>query len=405
MKKKYSKPVPVLMYHSIGIPNKKWQWSYLTCPWQLFEDQLKSLYNHGYKSINLSQLYDYIFNSIQIPKKSIVFTFDDGYLDNWVFAYPLMKKYGFHGTIFINPEFIDERGGKRKFFIENTDNSDLETVGFLTWDEIKEMENEGVMSIESHALTHTWYPKSDKIIDFRHPNDKYIWMTWNNNFDVKYKLQYDNESLVHFGEPVYEFEKSLSGKRFFPDENLNAHISEFVINNGGKSFFSNEMQWKNKLFEEVKKYKLNHVLVERYETDVEYRNRITHELKSTKSIIESKLGKEVKFHCWPGGSATKTGMNILNDLGFKLSNAADDILEIRYKIKNNNQLQSNRLNRFAPIVYFEKKGDSTFHIRYSSGKLLLMQINAFASNGMYQLFNKLILRFIKIIIQKKKSSI
>ena len=39
--------------------------------------------------------------------KDIVLTFDDGYLDNWVFAYPLLEKYNLRGTIFVNPEFVD----------------------------------------------------------------------------------------------------------------------------------------------------------------------------------------------------------------------------------------------------------------------------------------------------------
>ena len=54
------------------------------------------------------------------------------------------------------------------------------------------MEEEGLVDIQSHSMTHTWYPKSDKIIDFRHPNDPYFWMTWNDNIDEKPYLQFDN---------------------------------------------------------------------------------------------------------------------------------------------------------------------------------------------------------------------
>jgi len=394
MSKELTRPVPVFMYHSVGIVNKKWLWNHLTCPYDIFEDQLKTLNRKGYKSIDLTQLYDYIFNSKPIPTKSIVFTFDDGYLDNWVFAYPLMKKYGFNGIIYVNPEFVDKNGGKRIRFDQTNDVTDLETVGFLSWDEMREMEKEGVMTIESHALTHTWYPISDKIIDFRHPGDKYIWMTWNNNSDLKYKLQIDDENLIEFGEPVYEHEKSLSSKRFFPDERMKNQLCNFVKQGGDKAFFNNE-NWKNQLTAEAEKYRSNNVLNERYETEEEYHDRILYELRSAKSIIESELNKEVWFHCWPGGSATVKGMEISNSLGFKLSNTANDIKEIRYKIKNNNQFRINRINRLSPIAFWDSKSYPT----YSKGRILVLQINIFTSTGLKKLFLRVIMRIYKYLLK------
>ena len=49
-----------------------------------------------------------------IPEKSIVLTFDDGYADIWIYAYPLLKKYGMCGTVFINPDFVDREKYKTK---------------------------------------------------------------------------------------------------------------------------------------------------------------------------------------------------------------------------------------------------------------------------------------------------
>jgi hypothetical protein len=377
MDKKINQPVPVLMYHSVGIPNNRWNWNYLTCPFELFENQLRTLKKNGYKSIGLPDLYNYIFYSAPIPKKSIVFTFDDGYLDNWVFAYPLMKKYGFQGTIYVNPEFVDPNPVKRKRMDEVTDVNSLESIGFLSWEEMRQMENDNVMSIESHALTHTWYPISDKIIDYRHPGDKYIWMTWNSHIHKKHSLQIDDENIIDLGEPVYENGKSLLVKRFFPDERLKRNICDFVSERGGKTFFE-KSKWKEELDEEVRKYKSIHPLIERFETDIEYKERILLELQTTKSIISAKLNKTVDFHCWPGGSATKIGMVISDSLGFKLSNVADDIKEIRYKIKNNNLFLVNRINRFVPLIYAESNGNHK--VKYSRGILLLFQIMTFTQN-------------------------
>ena len=96
-------PVPVFMYHSVGVPNIKWKWNYLTTHFEDFEKELIYLRKNNYCTISLDDLYNHIHYDKKIPKKSIILTFDDGYVDNYIFAYPLLKKYGFKGTIFINP--------------------------------------------------------------------------------------------------------------------------------------------------------------------------------------------------------------------------------------------------------------------------------------------------------------
>ena len=114
------------------------------------------------------------------------------------------------------------------------------------------MYESGVMDIQSHAVTHTFFPKSNKVIDFRHPGDLYYWMTWNQNTGLKPKLFYDDLSLVHLGEPVFEHGPSLSTKRFIPDTNISLSLSKYVLENGGANFFKYS-DWKSKL---TKYYKL-----------------------------------------------------------------------------------------------------------------------------------------------------
>ena len=97
----------------------------------------------NFNTVSLQQLYDYMNEGIDIPKNSVVLTFDDGYLDNWVFAFPLLKKYGYTGTIYVNPEFVDPRNRCRKT-LQDVWNGEiviekLKTTGFLSWHEMKEM--------------------------------------------------------------------------------------------------------------------------------------------------------------------------------------------------------------------------------------------------------------------------
>ena len=69
-----------------------------------------------------------------VPEKPILITFDDGYVDNYEEAYPILKKYNMRGTIFLIINLMD-------------------TPGYLTWDQVKEMAADG-MEFGSHTISH-----------------------------------------------------------------------------------------------------------------------------------------------------------------------------------------------------------------------------------------------------------
>jgi peptidoglycan/xylan/chitin deacetylase (PgdA/CDA1 family) len=363
-------PVPVVMYHTVGIPNKKWQWNHLTCPYEIFEDQLKWINKKGFHSITLQQLYDYMKTGKDLPKNPIVLTFDDGYLDNWVFAYPLLKKYGFKGAIYVNPEFIDPRNIIRKnlqrVWEGNTDMNELDTVGYLSWQEMMKMENEGVIDIQSHTMTHTWYPSSSKIIDFRHPGDSYIWMTWNNYPTKKPFLHLDDWKLVIHGEPVYESSRAIGTKRYFPDENLKEHLIDYVKEKGSNDFYRS-LNWRNELFEIANRYKEENQIDKRYESEEEYEERVYWELLESKRIIENKLNKEVKFLCWPGGAVTRKAVDIAANVGYYSSTAAKDIGDKRRYLRNKYGEDPSRINRFGTSLYWDRIEKAESKIKYKNG--------------------------------------
>jgi len=380
--------VPVLMYHSIGVVNTSWNWNYLTCPYDRFEAQLKAIKELGLTTISLNTLYDYMVNGVSIPDKSIALTFDDGYADIWIYAYPLLKKYNMCATVFINPDFVDPRENNNDLYQldKNTDN--LATSGYLSWNEIIQMDKEGVVFSESHALTHTWYPISDEIIDFRNPTDSYTWMTWNKHPKLKHELQIDNIKLRDLGQPVYKHEKSLMHQRYFPDQDLDNYIQDYVVKQGGVNFFEKK-DFKSVLLQKVEEYKKQNTINDRYETQKEYEERIRHELGFTKSILEEKLNREITFLCWPGGSATKIGMKIAKDLGYKFFNSARDLTpQERLKI-NNIPNGGNRIKRITPIVYFNGQENQNSKIIYANKFWMKLYIyrnkNTFLSKVLFKI--------------------
>ncbi|MBM7870645.1 peptidoglycan/xylan/chitin deacetylase (PgdA/CDA1 family) [Clostridium pascui] len=96
--------IPVLMYHSIS--NRTGNEIQLSK--NLFEAQMKLLKDKNYTTLSLDELYDFINYNKPIPKKSVVLTFDDGYVDNYLNAYPILKKYNFRATIFVITDNVDK---------------------------------------------------------------------------------------------------------------------------------------------------------------------------------------------------------------------------------------------------------------------------------------------------------
>lgn len=108
----------------------------LSVPPEMFEAQLKLLSDNGYTTISLRDLYEFLAVGKALPDKPIILTFDDGYLDNYTNAFPILQKYGMVGTFFVL-----------------TGPADDGESAYLTWDMITEMSNAG-MDIQLHSREH-----------------------------------------------------------------------------------------------------------------------------------------------------------------------------------------------------------------------------------------------------------
>jgi hypothetical protein len=297
--------IPVVMYHSVGIPKKDWIWDFLTIPYGLFEDHIRCLRSKGFVPIDFKEYYAHVRFGAELPERCVFLHFDDGYLDNWVFAYPILRKYGFKGTIFVNPEFVDPAPDPRPNLDDVWEGrmgiEELTPHGFLSWAEMRAMEQEGVMDIQSHAMTHTWYFSGPEIVDFRHPGDPYVWMDWNEKPEEKWAYLSADPALraSRMGSPVYAHGKSLEIRRFFPDERLSRHLEAHVAS-CGPAFFD-QPDWRSELHALAGEFRSGNRLHESTESEDEYRRRLHWELGESKRILEARLSKEVNLLCWPGG--------------------------------------------------------------------------------------------------------
>lgn len=157
--------IPVLMYHHVNKTG-----SFINVTPSKFDRQMKYLKEEGFHTIDTKDYLEMIEKKIQIPEKTVMITFDDGWLDNWLYAYPILKKYGLKAVIFIITSLITEnkkRANDKNNLPELPDHKGcLEKIEvgksaevMLSWDEIKEMEESGIIDIQSHSHTHQRWDK------------------------------------------------------------------------------------------------------------------------------------------------------------------------------------------------------------------------------------------------------
>ena len=130
--------IAVLGYHGV-VSDKEKKENYASNPYFMsvsqFEKQMKYLAENNYQCLSMKEVENYYHGKKEISKKAICLTFDDGYEDNYQNAYPILKKYGFTGTIFVITDFVSNQ------------------PNYLTWEQIKEMKANG-MDFQSHTASH-----------------------------------------------------------------------------------------------------------------------------------------------------------------------------------------------------------------------------------------------------------
>lgn len=132
--------IPILMYHYVGNnPNPAdRQRDILSITTDKLDEQFNWLAKNGYSPITLDTLYG-IFSKKENISKPIVLTFDDGYIDFYYNAFQILRKYNFHAVSFIPTGLIS-------------------TSYYMSWDQIKEINNSGLVSFQAHSVTHPNLP-------------------------------------------------------------------------------------------------------------------------------------------------------------------------------------------------------------------------------------------------------
>ncbi|EGE28346.1 Polysaccharide deacetylase [Salmonella enterica subsp. enterica serovar Dublin str. SD3246] len=152
----YARHLPVLMYHHVS--DKPGQ---ITLSPRTFRAQMKWLAESGWKTVTAAEV-EAFYHGARLPRKSVMLTFDGGWLDNWLQVFPVLQEFNLHAHLFLVTSLISDgpvRIPAGELVYSHDECQKLVKQGradevMLRWSEVREMHLSGLVEFHSHTHTH-----------------------------------------------------------------------------------------------------------------------------------------------------------------------------------------------------------------------------------------------------------
>lgn len=132
--------IPILVYHHID--DDPYEPNSLITPPAKFRSDMEAVKAAGFNAVLISDLIDYVDGKKELPDNPVAITFDDGYLSNYEYGYPVLKELGLNATISI----IGWSTGRNEHRIPGK-----QFYPHFTWEQAKEMQDSGIIDIQNHS--------------------------------------------------------------------------------------------------------------------------------------------------------------------------------------------------------------------------------------------------------------
>ncbi len=308
--------LPVLMYHYISDhPDAN------AVSRAEFAEHCRALAESGWRGISLAEAEGFLERGEPVPEKSALITFDDGYLDNYLHALPLLHAYGHQAVMFAVSGRLDRGTEPRAPLADVLAGRipDMPGVNFPVREdslgfrvrrdvfcnaaEARAMEESGVMAVAAHSRGHLGVFAGAEFSGFARPGDQP-------------RTFYGTALGRVWGLPGFTVKPGLLHRAFIPAPEMVEAVRKLVPQDdaGAAAFFSdagNEARLR--------------ALAERFagkmgrmETDDERRERMWGEIAGSKADLEALLGHAVLSFCWPWGKYAEEARQLALEAGFSV---------------------------------------------------------------------------------------
>ncbi len=309
--------LPVLMYHYISRHANS-----IAVPPELFVRHCAAMRDAGWRGIGLDEAEAYLARGETLPAKSCLITFDDGYLDNYVYAWPILREHGHKGVVFAVTDRIEQEGAIRPTLDDLRNGSlaerDLPRVDdpfedrpngyrvrrdlFINWNEARLMEASGIVSVASHTLSHQGVFVNGSYSGFLLPG--------------KRGRTFDHAAGAFWGQPKFTQKPGMANRAFIPDPVLMERIRALVPQDEDGAFaFAADPASIAALHKLVRDAGPN---PGRMESDDEMACRMRAQIADGKRIMEKALGHAVNTLCWPWGAYSPLALQLARAAGFSV---------------------------------------------------------------------------------------
>ncbi|HSD29332.1 MAG TPA: polysaccharide deacetylase family protein [Vicinamibacteria bacterium] len=295
--------VPVFVFHSLEPES--------------FGAKLRHLAENGYVTLSAEAYFRLLVGVGQVPDRAVVLTFDDGRGSLWSVGFPLMRRYGMKGIVFLVPGRVPEGApGPTLDDVEDRRLPDEVLApengpgAFLNWGEVEAMAASGLFDFESHSLSHSRIHTGPRLAGFVTPRLR----SGYDAFDLPL-IHGDGRDLqgpdVPLGTPLFTSDSRLSDAlRFFEDPGVRRACVEAV---GGEESFFRARDWQTRLRGLV----AGKTVTGRLESEAERNASIAHELRESKRLIEARVRKPVSHLCYPWHVSGESARRLAREAGYR----------------------------------------------------------------------------------------
>ncbi|MDR2489639.1 MAG: polysaccharide deacetylase family protein [Desulfovibrio sp.] len=311
-----AKSLPVLMHHYVNDSPGA-----ITVSPSLFEEHCRIMAEEGWRGVDLAEAEEFFLHGRALPEKSLLVSFDDGFLDNCLYALPVLRAYGHKAVVFAVANRLeaadaprvpieDLLAGKLKDMPQVRRPIREDALGFAirkdifcNRPEVRAMEESGVIAVASHSRGHFGVFAGPEFTGFAAPGDQK-------------RTFYLTEHGHFWGLPAFRVVPGLRHRAFLPNPDLLEGIRRLVPQSDAEAlaFFASAGNLRE-LQALAKSFAGN---MGRFEDDTERRDRMWREIAGGKEDLESVLGHSLRSFAWPWGKYCPEAEALAREAGFSL---------------------------------------------------------------------------------------